>query len=277
MDLEAAARFVEQNGDEVDRARLRYLQHGERPAPEIAARLLAGQRADGGWAPSWAADYSSLDATCYRLARAEALGVRRDEPALEKAVRFIILRQGRDGAWEEDPSVAEAAPPWVKPGDPAGRLYLTANCGFWLAMLASPDRTPDRRDPAFESAMRAGKALLTALDENGSLPSYPHSLWLAAALWYALGFHQAARSALETLAARIPELDPGGLAWMSTSLRQAGIPPDEAPYEAAASRLEELQEADGRWRSADGPPFDLHTTLEALQALKLEGRWEAQS
>jgi hypothetical protein len=273
MNLQAAVQFVEKDGDEVERARLRYLLSRERPTPEIAASLLAGQREDGGWAPSWAPGYSSLDATCFRLAQAEALALRQGEPAVRRAVGFLIQRQGRDGAWEEDAAVAKAAPTWARSGDPAVRLYLTANCGFWLAMLSSPERTPDWSDPAFESAMRAGKTLLTALEDEGREASFLHTLWLAASLWYALGFHTAASAVLARLAGQVERLDPGGLAWMSTSLRKAGVPPEEAPYEEAAGRLEALQAEDGRWSSADGPDFDVHTTLEALRALKQAGRW----
>jgi len=29
--------------------------------------------------------------------------------------------------------VADSAPPWAKPGDLSAKLYLTANCGLWLA------------------------------------------------------------------------------------------------------------------------------------------------
>lgn len=273
MNLQAAVQFIEANGDDVEKAWLKRLLTGGRPNDEIRTRLLDGQRKDGSWPAFWAPHYSSLDATCYRLYRAEALGIRQEEPAVEQATRFLIQRQRRDGTWEEEAFVAEEAPPWVKPGDPAGRLYLTANCGYWLAALSSPERTPDHQDPAFESAMRAGKALLISQDTGGKLPSYLQTLWLAAALWYFLGFNQASTSALERLKVQLSSLDAGELSWMSASLYKAGVPPEEAPYEAAARRLEELQRENGGWRNQDGPDIDVHTTLDALRALKIAGRW----
>ncbi|MDP9374612.1 MAG: squalene--hopene cyclase, partial [Chloroflexota bacterium] len=117
VDGALAVEFVGRHGDDVERARLRHLLAGASPPPAVVAALLAGQRADGGWPPFWAPDYSSLDATCFRLARAEALGLTTTEPALAGAVRFLADRQRADGGWEEDAAVREVAPPWAAPGD----------------------------------------------------------------------------------------------------------------------------------------------------------------
>src|SRR5579859_2299383 len=75
----------------------------------------------------------SLDATCFRVAQAEQFGMTAKEAAIRDALTFLALRQRDDGSWEEEDHVAELTPPWATPGDLAARLYLTANCGFWLA------------------------------------------------------------------------------------------------------------------------------------------------
>jgi len=111
MDTRLAIAFVAHHGDPIEQARLRYLLSREHPAQETVAHLLSGQRPDGGWAPFWASDYSSLDATCFRLAQAEQLGLSAAEPAIACAVAFLARRQRADGSWEEDNSVASAAPP----------------------------------------------------------------------------------------------------------------------------------------------------------------------
>ena len=40
-----------------------------------------------------------------------------------------------------------------------------------------------------------------------------------------------------------------------------------------APALVPAQSPDGRWPSEDGPERDAHSTLEALRALRLCGRW----
>ncbi|CAG1769548.1 hypothetical protein BAC2_00405 [uncultured bacterium] len=69
MNVDRTVEFVRSKGNEVEQARLRYILANERPSPKIIAQLFAGQQLDGGWVPFWASDYTSLDATCYRLAR----------------------------------------------------------------------------------------------------------------------------------------------------------------------------------------------------------------
>src|SRR5947209_19513546 len=105
MNIQAAIAFVRVNGDSVEQARLDYLLSGEPPDPAIVRQLFAGQRADGGWSPFWASDYSSLDATCFRLAQAEQFGMTGKEPAVRDALAFLAQRQRDDGSWEEDEHV----------------------------------------------------------------------------------------------------------------------------------------------------------------------------
>src|SRR5437868_3529560 len=136
MNSSTAALFIEQRGDPAQRARLRYIYSGQMPTADGLRLALAGQRSDGGWQSAWAPDYSSIDATCNRLAQAEQLGLGAGEPALMRGLRFLAQRQQADGAWEEAPDLSSIAPPWAAPGSREARLYLTANSGYWLARLS---------------------------------------------------------------------------------------------------------------------------------------------
>src|SRR5688500_199263 len=176
FDAARAIAFVESHADPSERERLRALMAGEPPSEATADAVLAGQRPDGGYAPFWAPDYSGLDATCFRLALAEQLGVKPAEPAertermqrtepgqagphnklagagdvdpspasrqVARALAFIAGRQLPDGTWQEDVTSltthAASVPPWLTPGDAAATLYLTANCGYWLGALGGP-------------------------------------------------------------------------------------------------------------------------------------------
>src|SRR5262249_8437217 len=137
VDVDRAMVFIRAQGNEFDRARLDVLLGDGPPlSPEQERRFLAGQRADGGWPAFWGADYRSLGGPCYRWAQAESIGMAFSSPALVHAAAFLRSRQGKDGSWEEAEAVRELAPSWARPGELAPRLYLTANCGWWLATAA---------------------------------------------------------------------------------------------------------------------------------------------
>ncbi len=61
--------------------------------------------------------------------------------------------------------------------------------------------------------------------------------------------------------------------WLINSLRAAGVPASHRLVDTAACLLERCQQEDGRWPSEDGPDRDVHSTLEAMRALRLCGRW----
>lgn len=259
-----AAAFVRERGDELDNMRLDTLvRDGKALSHEQVERFLLGQRTDGGWAPFWAPDYSSLDATCCRLAQGEGL-IPLNTLAFRRAYDFFRSRQRPDGSWEEDESVRELAPPWATPGELAPRLYLTANCGWWLvnATLSGNIVTSD------EAAQRAGEHLEHHLTLDGSLPSFLHAHWLAAGLWIRLGRNNLTDRALDYLTMRIDDTVPAGaLTWMLTTLGGLGILPEHSLIRKATAQLMRQQRADGSWASEDGPDRDPYVTVEALRGL----------
>src|SRR5262245_22501351 len=117
VDIDAAVGFVVARGDAVDRARLSRLRSGAIPSIEVVQHLERGTALGGGWPAQWAAAVGSVDATCFRLAELDdldALG----RPAARQALDWLAGRQRPDGRWEEDQALADAAPPWARPGDP---------------------------------------------------------------------------------------------------------------------------------------------------------------
>jgi hypothetical protein len=263
MDIEMASAFVHQHGDTAELARLTQIQGGPPPAADVTDSLLVGQRPDGAWAPFWAPDYGSLDATCYRLALARQLGLTTADERIARALTALAARQQADGRWEEDADVSELAPPWSRPGDSAATLYLTANCAFWLLTLAGN----------LDGARLAANFLWTQRDEEGRLPSFWHATWLAAALWHALEYGEAANLALRSLESGVADLSAGSLAWLISALRLVELPANEPLLVAAAAQLDAQQQADGRWPSDDGGDRDVATTIDALEALRLCGYW----
>jgi hypothetical protein len=259
---QTAIDYVYERGTAVERARLRYLLHGESAPADVREQFERGQRGDGGWSPPWAAEYGSVDATCFQLAQADQLGLDRRSPLFIDAVRFLAERQRADGYWEEEADVADAAPPWAQPGETAARLYLTANCGFWTAVTG-----------LVPTAARDAAAYLSYhLRANGELPSFLQTHWLAAALWQQRGLVDEASKTLGYLAQQAGELSAGNLAWMIVALREGGVPAADAAVAAALDRLPALRDPAGHWPSDEGIENSVHVTIEALKALQLGGR-----
>jgi hypothetical protein len=99
--MESAVSFVRQHGNIVEQTRLNVLIHQEVSLQSAVDELKKSQREDGSWAPFWAPEASSLDATCYRLAQCEQLGLESEE-FIHKAIAFLVERQKADGSFEED-------------------------------------------------------------------------------------------------------------------------------------------------------------------------------
>lgn len=262
VDFDRAVAFVHEHGDEFDRARLAlHFGEGSLLSDEQEQRFLAGQHADGGWTPFWAPDYSSLDATCYRLAQGEGLRIGFWNPAFARAIAFLRSRQRQDGSWEEDEAVSKLAPPWARPGELASRLYITANCG-WLLSNTSTFAGPDT------DGQRAGAFLEQYVTDDGSLPSFRHAHWLAAGLWIRVGRDDLAHRVLNYLATQMSdEVPASSLAWMLTTLGGLDISPDHPLAQKATTLLMSQQRADGSWASEDGPDRDPYVTADALCGL----------
>jgi hypothetical protein len=263
-ELQPAVDYVQRHGTVVERARLRYILHGEPPPDDAREQLERSQRSDGGWAPFWAPEYSSLDATCYQLSQAEQMGIGRSSLMVIDAIRFLAERQHLDGSWEEDPDEAAGAPIWAAPGDQAAGLYVTANCAFWVAMTGLVP----------SAAHDAATYLSFHLGEDGALPSFPHAHWLATAVWQHQGMTDEAGKGLSHLLGRVPVLSAGNLAWMIIALRQGGVAAEHETVGAALDRLLELRDPAGHWPTDEGADNAAHVTIEAIRALQLCGRLE---
>lgn len=262
IELQPAIDFVQANGSAVELARLRFVLDGQAPPADVLEQLSRSQRGDGGWAPFWAPDYSSVDATCYQLAQADQLGLDRRAMLFIDGVRFLAERQQPNGFWEEDPAVAASAPVWASPGDQAARLYLTANCGFWVAMSGFVP----------SAARDAAVYLADHQNAEGELPSFLQTQWLAAALWQRLEMTTEVNKALGYMHGRLFDLSAGNLAWMVIALHRGGVAPAHATIAGALDRLAVLRDTAGNWPSDEGATNAVHVTIEALLAFQLAGR-----
>ncbi|WAH38685.1 prenyltransferase/squalene oxidase repeat-containing protein [Alicyclobacillus dauci] len=256
-DLQAAFKFIEQHGSAIEKCRLSVLLGNRLPESDVAIHeLVRLQREDGGCAPFWAADTSSVDATCYWLAQCEQLGVAGNEACIQRALEFLSANQRSSGLIEEDDTLVNVAPPWARPGDLEAQLYLTANAGFWLCHF---DHDSDR-------AALACHFLRTKVNGSGFLPTFLHANWLAAGLFFRVGELTAADGLFVYLQRQLATLEPSQLAWLLTTLCVAGVSSQHVLVLDGLRKLSGMQLADGRWASEDGEWQDVHTTLEVIRA-----------
>ncbi|MEZ4517881.1 MAG: hypothetical protein R3C44_14050 [Chloroflexota bacterium] len=260
--LEQSRQFVRRQGTAVEQARLRYLFNGDTPPPDVVEQFRRSQRNDGGWEPSWATEYSSVDATCYRLAQLDQLGLGVETPMVTDGIRFLAELQAPDGSWEEDADQEQAAPFWAMPGDASARLYLTANAGYWVG----------RSGLIPVSARDAADYLLAALAPDGQLASFLQAHWLAVGLWNLLGYDEPVARTLGYIDTRIDELPVDDLVWMLVALLDADVSAEHPAVAHGLDRLEALRDDEGVWGTDEGGENVAHVTVEALRALKLGGR-----
>jgi len=251
-DLTAASRFVVARGSAEQCARLSHLTYGHVVDSSVIEDAAAAQLADGGFSTRWSPQVSVLDGTCARLSQLRDLGSYA-APLRRKAIGFLLNRQRPDGSFTELPAhtVSPEAPAWVHPGEVSSRLYLTADCAYWL------DHELGRGRPA----ARAADYLVAHIGADRRLPSYLHAHWLSVPVLRSYGYESEADGFVWMLASRLDGLGPTSLAWMIDVLR------DEVIAEEARLKLGGLQRSDGSWAAEVGPDRDVETTLQAIRAL----------
>ena len=265
VDIDAAIGYVVAHGDPIERARLSYLRTLQQPPKELVERIAAGQTEAGGWPASGDGKVPSVDATCFRLNELADLGGLSTEPAV-RALAWLVEVQRDDSTWEEDESLATEAPAWAMPGDPEATLYLTSVAGFWLTVAdaEAPAEGPSRY---VEATAAAAAFVVGQLRPDGSWPSFLAAGWHAAGLLHGQQhFYEATRIQL-VLEDRLPDMSPADVAAMAATLRRLDIGEDRL-LRGARARLGESQRTDGGWDSAEGPIFDVNTTLTALRAFR---------
>lgn len=254
MNLSKSIDYVRANSKKsFDHARLEFILYGTLPENEELNEIIDTQRTDGSWSPFWAPDKSSIDATCYRLALLEQVGVR-NHFIIDRSMEYLSKQINGFGYFEEDNSLVDICPPWAKPGDLKARLYITANCAFWINYYTT-------------SLDKGVVSYLLEHSMDGRVNSFLHTKWLIGGLLLSLGFDKESKIVLQTLYEQIDEMSSDNLSWLINTLIVSGIDSNEDIIKSSATRLASLINDDGSWSSDDGTWKDVHTTLEALRVL----------
>ncbi|OPA75100.1 hypothetical protein BVG16_21040 [Paenibacillus selenitireducens] len=259
VNLSAAIRFISEHGNDLEQARLGVLLQNENVSLlEAVSVLRSEQREDGSWASFWSGGASSVDATCYRLAQCEQLGLN-NEDFIQRALTFLTTRQLENGSFSECRKLAPVAPPWVQPDDPSAIFYLTANAGFWLQYF---NKYPDNTKSAVEF-------LISNINIEGYLSTFLHANWLAAGLFYSANEVEHSTSIMNYLESKLTDLSASNLAWLINALVIMGVPKHMNLIVQGVDILRDLQHEQGYWLSEDGDDYNVHTTLESIRAFRI--------
>jgi hypothetical protein len=265
MRVEHAVTYTQEYGSAIQRARLAAILWDE-PASEEALRALAAlQRPDGGFA-YWMPRVSNLCDTAYVLQWFDDLKVHKG-PVVERACRFILDRQQKDGGWDEVETLLEYKPPsWMMPGRIETRVWLTGFCAYILIRFGYAE-APGTTCPT--------DFLLQHMDGQGRLAGYPMATWIALPM---LHFYPGPdpktfdRALAVSEADYTSQYDSAILTWMLRCLNDAGLPFDHPLVARALDDLEKQQRPDGSWPAAEGEHRAVEVTVEALRELKRYGR-----
>jgi hypothetical protein len=262
IDIEKAAAFVYQNGDEIQKARLDAILKKRKPSDDIVKSIEELQNPDGGFPYKQVrGELSTLNNTEGMLVWLDDLGCLRSDIG-KRAFHFLLTMQKEDGSWDENPEISKYnPPPWMVHGDRRSIIYHTAYCSFWLGVGGWKESVQFNKGYRF---------LKDCQNEVGKIEGFLHNSWIGISVF-------AMESGWESVKVRkgitylesVKGWEPSQISWMLWCFVIAHIP-KENPF--AARMLHELplrQRLDGSFASEDGDEFAVNATIEALKVISL--------
>lgn len=262
--LSGAIAYIEENGDELERARLAGLLGRARPESKIIRTVGGRQNEDGGYPYDMIPGRpSAIASTVTGLQWMHDLRLTAGGGAfVERAVGYLLTIQRPEGAWEETPAVLKYDPPsYRRPGRGGARVHCTALVTYWLARLLGPGH---------DAAIRASKYLAT--QRVGGWPAdepvETAVLIVTAAALVDGPTTSMATEGLNALSHLAPEAwTTEGLADMLGAFGAAPLARDHALVAWGVERLRAQQRADGGWTGAQSVDREVDLALRALGAL----------
>ncbi len=263
MDIHQSVAYIEDNGTELEIARIRYLLYGQKPDAEVVQPLLKLQNGDGGFPfDRVQGNLSTVDATLYALWWMDELGLLTSPPA-DRALDYLLAAQREDGGWDEDASAAQYdLPPWIQPGDLPTRLYLSAYAAYWIGVRYGS------MHPAFRKAL---EFLRGHQKDTGYFRGYLHTTWIAAGAFLMAQpqYREVVEKSLQALMNKpLEDWEASQIAWALDCLGRGGLDESHPFVEKSLTELIERNRPDGSWSSEDGEGFAAGATIAALKVLR---------
>jgi hypothetical protein len=257
----ATIAYVDREGSELERARLRGILGRARPDDKVTRALEARQNEDGGFPYQFVQGRpSTIEATATALMWLDDLGLFAG-PHVDRALVFLLAQQRPDGSWDEPPGLLRyGPPPRLLPSDPRVRVASTALVAYWLA----------RAGAGTDAVQRAAAYLRACQTSGGRFVGFLRTTWFATACLHLMdgpGSDAVARG-LEALAAvDDSRWRAGALAELLRCLGTAAVDEEARPIGRCLDLLARWRRPDGSWTSEDGPAYAVEVALQALRAL----------
>ena len=266
MDISTYASFIEDNGSELEKARFRRLFFGAKPEPTVVRNLTGLQNDDGGFPCRMTrGNPSSINDTLRALNWLDELGMLAS-PEAKSALDYLLAVQKDDGGWDEVPAATQyGTPPWASPGQLRARMYLTAQCAYWLVVSGRVNH------PAFRKSLGF---LLRHREETGRFRGFLHTTWIATGVLAMAGeeYSGVVEQGLHALMAKpVAEWVDSQISWALEYLSRAGVSEDAPFVRLGLAQLLHRYEVNGRWESEDGEAYTVGATIGALKVLKSYG------
>jgi hypothetical protein len=263
VNLNQAINFVNTNGNEIEKARMKSLLLGTQPDQNIIQELTKYQNEDGGFS-YFTKDISTVFDTIYILTWLDDLQLR-DGELVNSAFEFLIKNQQDDTGWDEVSEVANLdASDALPPGEIDTRVFLTAFCAHWLVRFDRTKEMDNKGEPL--------EFITNHRNPDGLILDDQQTTWDSLVL-----FSRSPGKESELFAETIEiiekkfspdELMGGNLAYLLCCLRDAGLDAYHPIVNLSTDELIQKQREDGSWESEYGDEYATAATIEALRVLK---------
>jgi len=262
--LSAGIAYIEENGDEFERARLAGLLGRAQPESKIVRTMSIRQNEDGGYPYDMIPGRpSAITSTVTGLQWMDDLRlIPQGGPFVDRAVGYLLSTHRPDGAWDESPAVLKYNPPtYSRPGSKGARLHCTALVTYWLARLVGPSHDTVVRGAKYLADQRGG-------GWPGDVPVETVVEIVAAAAIVGGTMTSIATEGLKVLSQEAPEVWTAEvLAEMLSAFACTSLTRNHALVASSVERLRAQQRADGGWTCRRSVDLEVDLSLRALRAL----------
>ena len=263
VNVNLAINYVNQNGNDIDRARLKGILLKAPAKDDIIQKLQQLQNPDGGFS-YWTKECSTVFDTVYILAWLDDLQIMTGD-LIDRAFQFLISKQKDDGSWDEVSEVEKFGSEFaLKPDELETQVFLTAFCSHWFVRFGRAEPPGAKGSPVeFLKSNRSDTGLI--LDDQ-------QATWDSLVLfaYYPGPESDLFKETVEIIEKRFApdELSGSSLAYLLCCLRDAKLNAFHPLVNLCTDELNQKQHEDGSWESEYGDEYNTSATVDALRVME---------